>query len=149
MAVKAVIYDQAGRCLALRREPQSHHFPGQWDLPGGKVDAGEGFDRALRREVKEETGLRVDLRSVIGAWQRKWPKIVSVLLVVTARKQAGRVQLSAEHTEYRWIAPAELAKVDWSDEIRPVVEVMTGGNLFPDKRGRRPGQHNRIEPARR
>lgn len=55
----------------MRRSPLSKNYPGHWDLPGGKVDAGESFDVALAREVSEETGLRVSLTGVIGAWERK------------------------------------------------------------------------------
>ena len=73
MAVKAIVYDRTGRCLALRRDPRSNLYPGQWDLPGGKVDDGESFDAALQREVFEETGLRLELMGVIGAWHRVLP----------------------------------------------------------------------------
>jgi 8-oxo-dGTP pyrophosphatase MutT (NUDIX family) len=56
---KALIRDTAGRLLLVRNSPDHPGCPGMWDLPGGRVEAGEGLDLALAREVLEETGLRV------------------------------------------------------------------------------------------
>ncbi len=112
MAVKAIIRDRAGRCLALRRAPDSTRYASQWDLPGGKVDAGERFDEALLREVREETGLQAELTGVVGAWEQTLPKVRSVLLIVEARLRSG------------WLNPAEWRRLKWSAEIQPVVEAM-------------------------
>jgi NAD+ diphosphatase len=62
----AFIADTEGRYLALRRA----HPPcaGQWDLPGGFVEAGEAPTAAIMREIAEETGLHVELLGVIGAY---------------------------------------------------------------------------------
>ena len=39
-----------------------------WTLPGGKVKRGESLTKALKREVHEETGLRVQIGSLLGSW---------------------------------------------------------------------------------
>ena len=57
LSAKVVVRDAHGRCLLLKRSMSSKNNRGKWDLPGGKVDAGERFDEALLREVAEETGL--------------------------------------------------------------------------------------------
>ena len=64
LAVSALIRDGAGRILLLKRAADDPVNPGKWDLPGGTLDPGETFDRALRRE---ETRVRVILRHVAGA----------------------------------------------------------------------------------
>ena len=66
LAVRAVIRDQTGRWLLLRRSSRCEHFAGTWELPGGKADSGETIDGALRREVREETGLLVRPTGLIG-----------------------------------------------------------------------------------
>jgi 8-oxo-dGTP diphosphatase len=49
--------DEAGRVLLVRQK--SGPFADEWVLPGGRVEAGERIDQAMRREVREETGLAV------------------------------------------------------------------------------------------
>ncbi len=56
-AVVAVIEDR-GRFL-IQRRPPGGLFPGLWEFPGGKRERGESRERALRREVLEETGVRI------------------------------------------------------------------------------------------
>lgn len=56
----------AGRELLLTRISPIGHHPGAWTLPGGGVDHGESPADAVRREVHEETGLRVEVGRLLG-----------------------------------------------------------------------------------
>ncbi len=62
-SVSAVIFDRRGRLLLQQRSDG-----GQWGLPGGSVEAGESVDLAVRREVREETGLDVAVRRLVGVY---------------------------------------------------------------------------------
>ena len=62
--VGAVVLDAAGRILLIRRGHDPH--AGLWSLPGGRVENGETLEQAVRREVLEETGLRVRPGAVVG-----------------------------------------------------------------------------------
>jgi ADP-ribose pyrophosphatase YjhB (NUDIX family) len=67
--VSAVIFDRRGRLLLQQRSDG-----GKWGLPGGAVEIGESVADAIVREVKEETGLTVRPRRIVGvysdpAWQ--------------------------------------------------------------------------------
>ncbi len=64
VAVGAVITDDAGRLLAVKRgRPPA---VGRWSLPGGKVESGERLADAVAREVVEETGLHVEVDGLVG-----------------------------------------------------------------------------------
>jgi 8-oxo-dGTP pyrophosphatase MutT (NUDIX family) len=67
-AVAVVVVDSdegAGIILTKRPETMRAH-PGQWALPGGRLDAGESVTDAARRELAEELGLRVQPADVLG-----------------------------------------------------------------------------------
>jgi len=54
--VEALVRDDKGRLLLLKRSRENSFFVGKWQLPGGKVERGESPLHAIKREVKEETG---------------------------------------------------------------------------------------------
>jgi len=62
-SVSAVIFDRRGRLLLQQRSDG-----GQWGLPGGSIEIGESVTDAVRREVREETGLVVAVRRLIGVY---------------------------------------------------------------------------------
>ncbi len=70
-SVSAVIFDRRGRLLLQQRSDG-----GQWGLPGGSVEIGESVATAVRREVREETGLRVTVRRLIGVYSEPQRQVV-------------------------------------------------------------------------
>jgi len=62
-SVSAVIFDRRGRLLLQQRSDG-----GQWGLPGGSVDIGESVRDAIAREVREETGLTIAVRRMVGVY---------------------------------------------------------------------------------
>lgn len=110
--VSALIRDGSGRVLLQRRADD-----GQWGLPAGAIDPGETPAMAVRREVWEETGLRVEpvvVRGVFGGegFRFTYPNgDVSEYTVVMfeCRVLGGQLScLDGESLELRWFAPAEM-----------------------------------------
>jgi len=116
IVVGAAILD-GDRVLAARRlGPPA--LAGKWELPGGKVDAGETDEAALVRECREELGVEVLLGRRVG---RDWPIGEHGLLRVWLATAAGAPQCR-EHGEFRWLAVDELHDVDWLPADLPIVE---------------------------
>jgi 8-oxo-dGTP diphosphatase len=115
----AVVRD-GGRVLLLRRRADDF-LGGLWEIPSGRVEAGEDVLAALRRETAEETGLAVasvdtylgyfDYTGSRGGTTRQFTFAVSVAAT-------GPVVLS-EHDAHQWAAPAELPAV--SDAVRALL----------------------------
>ncbi len=53
------ILQRTDGCFLLTSRPQGKAYAGYWEFPGGKVEAGESVEDALRRELQEEIGLRI------------------------------------------------------------------------------------------
>ena len=67
VGVGAVIVED-GRALIIRRANEP--YKGQWSIPGGRVEIGESLADALRREMREETGLDVEVGPLIEVFER-------------------------------------------------------------------------------
>jgi 8-oxo-dGTP diphosphatase len=118
LSAKVVVRDGEGRCLLLKRSMSSKGNPGKWDLPGGKVDAGENLEQGLLREVAEETGLTISLQRVLGAAESESPTKRVAYLILEGRVESGQVRLSSEHDDYAWVDRRELPKMDLADQFR-------------------------------
>ncbi|HFC76896.1 MAG TPA: nucleotide exchange factor GrpE [Candidatus Moranbacteria bacterium] len=65
ITVKAVIVNNVGEVLLLKRAKGEKTHAGEYDLPGGSMEKGEVIKDALKREIKEETGLKIDNGEII------------------------------------------------------------------------------------
>ncbi len=114
VAAKAVIVKN-GKVLLLREASTYTEGTniGKWGIPGGRIEAAESFFDGLRREVREETGLDVEIGDPvhIGEW---WPTIHDVknhivALFVLCEPLHETVTLSEEHDVSAWVGQDDLA----------------------------------------
>jgi ADP-ribose pyrophosphatase YjhB (NUDIX family) len=104
-AAEAVCFDECGRVLLGRRgiDPGA----GLWDLPGGFLNESEPPVDALRREVREETGLELVELEFLDFWLEPYDGRVVLCLTWTARAQ-GEGAAADDLTELRWFEPDAL-----------------------------------------
>ena len=72
LTMRGIIRNENNEILILKRHPKSRTDPNTWELPGGKVEAGEFFDDALIREIKEETNLDCEIGDLAIAIQHDY-----------------------------------------------------------------------------
>jgi len=128
LSVKVVIRHN-GRLLLLKRSSNCRSNAGKWDLPGGKVELGESFDRALLREVAEETGLTISLQRVVGAAQSELVDTKVVYLIMEGYLVTGKLQLSEEHSDYLWVTCQEFLDLDLVEQFRSFAQAYYAMNL--------------------
>ena len=106
-ALAAVVYaERDGQILLLKRAGGA--LSGQWFLPGGAVDPGEGPEEAARRELLEESGLEIDGElELVGAYPIWVYGGDCLQLSYRGRVAEGEVVTSHEHDGAQWIDPAE------------------------------------------
>jgi ADP-ribose pyrophosphatase YjhB (NUDIX family) len=109
----AVCVDRDGRVLLTRRAVEPR--PGSWDLPGGFVDEHEHPLEALRRELREETGLEIEPLEFLGIWMDRYGDSTAqttLNLFWTARVLGGLEQAADDVAELAWFAPDDLPEAD-------------------------------------
>lgn len=104
VSVAAVVVDDAGRALLIRRRDNGH-----WEPPGGVLEAGEDITAGLRREVVEETGLDIEPVALTGVYKNMTRAIVA--LVFRCHMTGGAVTTSGETTQARWVTRDEVAEL--------------------------------------
>lgn len=80
ISVYAIIRNEKGEFLLLRRSENSRTNPGKWDLPGGKVNQAESLKEGVVREVWEETGISISPVEIAGEVNFELPRKKSLLL---------------------------------------------------------------------
>ncbi len=119
VAVGAIVFDDAGRVLLVRRgRPPS---AGLWSVPGGKVEGGETLAAAIVREVLEETGLEIAPERLAEVVERIDAGHHFVILDYLARVTGGALAAGSDVTEARWFTDDELAALPTTDGLLPVL----------------------------
>ena len=102
------------RRLELDREDTSD-FVGKWQFPGGGVNFGETVEVAVKREVKEEVGLDVDVVSVvpyvINSLRNNWHGI-GIVLYCRLNDVKQKIKLNHEADDYGWFTYEEAMRLD-------------------------------------
>ncbi|MFF0725172.1 NUDIX domain-containing protein [Streptomyces sp. NPDC004134] len=114
-SVTAIVRDDSGRLLLIHKTDND-----LWAVPGGGHDIGERIADTAVREVKEETGIDVEVDSIVGLYTD--PEHVLAYddgevrqqfsICFRARPVGGSLRTSSESKEVRWVDPADLEGLD-------------------------------------
>lgn len=109
----AVIFNSQGEILLEKRSDN-----GFWGMPGGAVDAGESVQQAIIREVREETGLQVRVKRLVGIYSdpqyyaiaryRDGKTVHYVSTCFECERIGGELRISEESTDIRYFPIAAL-----------------------------------------
>ena len=108
--VAAIIHDAEGRIFATQRG--YGEFKDGWEFPGGKMEAGETPEEALRREIWEELETRIEVERLVETVEWDYPQFHLTMHCFLCHVESGRLELK-EHEAARWLTKDKLNEVDW------------------------------------
>ena len=109
-----------GSTLLITRRHEGGHQGGRWEFPGGKRQDGESLAACLRRELREEIGVEVEVGDLWRALTHVYPDRHVSIYFHFCRLLSGTPR-ALDVADLRWIAPAELAGLDFVEADIPVL----------------------------
>ena len=99
VSVAAMVHNDRGEILLVNSPWRG------WEYPGGLIEPGETFEAALRREIREEAGVEVEIERFVGICKNVKRDIVNIDFV--CRYVGGELTTSEESTEVIWATPEQ------------------------------------------
>jgi len=127
---RCFILNDQKEMLLIRRSSTDRKDPEKWEVPGGKLDAGENLLLSKAREIKEETGLEIEqINPLVFAHsyviEDGGYKGFTYLSLFSVNKiKLGQVMLSEEHTEHVWVSYRDMITMNLTDEVKKAAEVL-------------------------
>ena len=112
MIVSAMIRKK-DKYLLIKQAKDTFH-EGLWAFPGGKVEKNETPDDAIKREIKEETGLNINIEGLFDVQMMKNdnPKLSEkfpyAIILLYLCKSSGDIKIGSDAEEFAWLSPEEM-----------------------------------------
>lgn len=116
--VAAIIRDNTGRIFATQRGYGD--WKDWWEFPGGKIEAGETPQQALKREIREELDAEIEVGELLLTIDYDYPAFHLTMHCFLCRL-TGSITL-LEHEAAKWLAPSELHSVNWLPADEEIIE---------------------------
>ena len=139
--VKALITHRGRVLLGKKEENDEHPIGGKWHVLGGHLEKGEQPEEAVKREVKEETGLEVDVHQVvdISTFAREEGEKDSIQIFYHVESDTEDAEALDDLQEVKWVSPGDLreelsdleaSRFDDRDNLDKFVEKMIKAPVF-------------------
>ncbi len=115
-----VVWDGGGRVLISRR-PEDVMLGGMWEFPGGKMEEGESPPEAVRRELREEMAIEVEVGELAARVDHEYSHLRVTLHAHHARHVGGTPRARAA-TDWAWVEPRRMEEYAFPRASRAVIE---------------------------
>ncbi len=120
VAVGAIVFDHEGRVLLVERAKDPGK--GLWTVPGGRLEPRETLAQGVAREVREETGLVVEVGALACVVERMGDDFHFVILDYLARTIGGELKAASDASAARFVTERELQQLPLTDGLIPLLE---------------------------
>lgn len=125
--VAGVIYFQ-DKILCMQREQGKYDYVSyKWEFAGGKIEEGETKEEALKRELREEMEMNVDVKEHFCDVSYEYPDFTMNMYCFKVDAKSKDFKMNVHH-DFKWLELSELETLDWAPADRPIVEKLLKEN---------------------
>ncbi len=110
--VMGLLFDEVGNILIAKRN-RKKRYGGLWEFPGGKIEADESVEEALRREIREELNASIIISEIHTGYVYEHDKLKAFFIPISGSIRPGDITL-CEHDDFRFIRVSDFAAFDFS-----------------------------------
>jgi len=130
IVIGLITTDNGQVLLGKRNQPQTPEIHGKWEFPGGGIDYGETPEQALVREIKEETGLVVEIKRLLpkvfsNVWNWTKDGYQVIILPYECKAVSGKLEaLDDEIAELKYFMPEEVDYKNALPKTKEIIELL-------------------------
>jgi 8-oxo-dGTP diphosphatase len=123
--VVAAVIERDGKYLITQRR-KTAVLPGLWEFPGGRVEAGENDEAALRREVLERLGVKVVVKARIASRRHDYEGYSVDLNLYETELEPGEKPTAMRVADFRWVNSSEFEKYPFPAADQATTDLLLG-----------------------
>lgn len=131
--VTAAVIRRNGRVLIAQRPPDGM-LGGLWEFPGGKREPGETLEECLRREIREELRLRIEVGNPLTQVRHAYTHFRITLHAFECRVASGRAQAIGV-ADFKWVRLSEIDRFAFAATDRKIIAKIKGESGYLQKAG--------------
>lgn len=107
-------------------------FKGKWEFPGGKIEIGESHEQTLKREIKEELNVDINIKKFIMTVNHEYNDFYLIMHCYMCDLILGSLEL-IEHLSKKWLHIDELYKIDLLPADRKIITYLGLNKMLDEK----------------
>ena len=120
--VVAGIIEYNDKILCMQRDKGKFDYVSfKWEFPGGKIEEGETKEEALKRELREEMEMDVEIEKHFLDISHEYPDFTMNMYVFKCRAKSEKFVMNVHH-DFKWLPLTEISSLDWAPADKPAVE---------------------------
>ncbi len=130
VGVGALIFNKHGQVLLSLRGSKAKNERGKWEIPGGAVEFGETLEQALKREVKEELGIEIEVITMLQVADHILPEEnqhwVSPTFICSVKSGSPVIMEPGKSDQIQWFSIDEAANLPLANVTQKDIELIKG-----------------------
>lgn len=124
--VVAGIIEFDGKILCMQRDKGKFDYVSyKWEFPGGKIEEGETKEEALKRELREEMEMDVDITEHFLDISHEYADFTMNMYCFKCKAKSEEFVMNVHH-DFKWLPLSEIASLDWAPADLPAVKKLLG-----------------------